>query len=298
MNRVSVEHLTDPAFLASLQPLRIVARRVVRGGRHAEHLSRQRGSGLEFADYRAYTPGDDLRAIDWNIYRRLGRVFVRLFEEQQDLPLYVLPDVSSSLHFEPDSPRARACLQTTLAIASVSLNQHDRVGIFPFAEELRVHEAPTSGKNRVLPIARRLAEVEFKDQTDLCSALRRFGAMNLRQGLCVVVSDFFDQKGADAIVEQLGQLRHRLLLVQLFRKEDRDPDLQGDLRLVDSETGEAENVSVTPELLQRMQTAYDQHQQALVDFARTRSAGFLRIDVDQPIVPQLAQVFEEGALQV
>ena len=302
MNRVPLERLTDPEFLASLQPLRIVARRVLRGGRHAEHLSKQRGPGLEFADYRAYTPGDDLRAIDWNIYRRLGRVFVRVFEEQQDLPLYLLPDVSSSMCFDEEGAtpggRAEACLRATLALAAISLNQHDRVGIFPFNDVLTVHEAPTAGKNRVLPIARRLAEVDFDSTTDLCSALKRLAGMRLRQGMCVVVSDFFDPSGAKAIVDRLADLRHRLLLVQIVRAADRDPDLQGDLRLVDAETGEAENVSVTPELVARMQKAYDEHQQVLVDFARSRSAGFVRIDADQPVVPQLAEVFEEGALTV
>ena len=82
---IPLEELFDPAFLESLQHLRLIARRVPPGGRFAEHLSRDLGPGIEFRDFRPYVPGDDLRAVDWNIYRRLGRVFVRLYEELEDL---------------------------------------------------------------------------------------------------------------------------------------------------------------------------------------------------------------------
>ena len=102
---IPLAELFDPDFLASVQRLRISARRVARGGRYAEQRSRDLGHGIEFRDYRPYAPGDDLRAVDWNIYRRLGRVFLRLFEELEDLPLYLLPDVSASLFLE-QPPRA------------------------------------------------------------------------------------------------------------------------------------------------------------------------------------------------
>ena len=295
MGVVPVEELVDPAFLASLQPLRITARRVVRGGRHAEHLSKELGSGLEFKDFRPYVPGDDLRAIDWNIYRRLGRVFVRLFEEQQDLPLYLLPDVSKSLVAEGDGVRAKAALRATLALAAISLNQHDRVGIFPFADELRTHERPKSGKNQVLTIARRLADIDFGSTTDLVGALSRFDSMRWRQGLCVVVSDFFDPAGIQAITDRLGRLRHKLLLIQITRPADRIPDFEGDLRLVDCETGDAHDVSVTDSVLQRYRDAYDKYFEELTTFATRRSAGLVRINAEVDIVEQLAAVFEGGA---
>ena len=115
-----------------------------------------------------------------------------------------------------------------------------------------------------------------------------------RRGLAVIVSDFFDPRGIEAVTSALGSLRHRLLLVQLTRKADRDPDLTGDLRLVDCESGAAADVSISAATLERYRAAYDRFQDGLTRFARKRGAGLLRIDADLPVVPQLAAVFEGG----
>ncbi|MEM8710024.1 MAG: DUF58 domain-containing protein [Planctomycetota bacterium] len=290
--------LYSPEFLAAAQRLRLVARRVAPRGRFAEQRSKSKGSGLEFQDYRPYTHGDDMRAIDWTVYRRLGRVFVRLFEEQEDLPLYLLPDVSGSLWLEP-TPRVIAGLQATLALAAVSLGQHDTVGIFPFADDLTVLQRSTSGKGRLASLAQRLQSVQPGGRTDLRTSLKRLGGLRLREGLVVVVSDFFDEGGLDAIAEALGSVRHRLLLVQLVRATDREPRaLVGDLRLVDCETDEAHDVSVTPQVIQRYQAAYDRFAEGLADIARRRQAGLLALDVESDVIPQIARLFENGRREV
>jgi len=286
--------LYDAAFLESLTRLRIIATRVKGGGRPAEQRSRDLGSGFDFRDYRPYTPGDDLRAIDWNLYRRLGRVFVRLYEELEDLPLYVLPDLSRSGFLE-DPPRARTGLRASLALSAISLNQHDSVGVFPFSEDLEVLVRPAAGKRRVLTLASQLANIEAGGETNFGASLSRFGALGLREGLVAIVSDFFDPRGIEAVTAALGRLRHRLLLVQLTRSTDRDPDITGDVRLVDCETGGAADVSIGAATLDRYRAAYDRFQDGLVSFARKRGAGLVRLDVDQEVVPQLAAVFESGS---
>lgn len=290
---LEARELYDADFLESLTRLRIIATRVKGGGRHAEQRSRDLGSGFDFRDFRPYAPGDDLRAIDWNIYSRLGRVFVRLYEELEDLPLYVLPDISRSAFLETP-PRAVAGLRTALALSAISLNQHDSVGVFPFAGDLSVLVRPAAGKRRVLTLAERFASIEPGGETDFGKSLSRFGALGLREGMVAVVSDFFDPRGIEAVIAALGSLRHRLLLVQLTRKTDRDPDLTGDLRLVDCESGAAADVSISAVTLDRYRAAYDRFQEGLTKFARRRGAGLLRIDVEQEVVPQLAAVFEGG----
>jgi len=285
--------LFDAAFLNSLQGLRIVARRVPRGGRHADQRSLDLGSGIEFRDFRAYTPGDDFRAIDWNIYRRLGRVFLRLFEELEDLPLYLMPDVSDSM-FHEDPPRAHAALRTTLALAAISLNQHDPVGVFPFGEDLVDQRQPKAGKRHVVGLANYLAERKPSGPTDLVASLRSFSKMRRRPGLLVIVSDFFDPAGVEAIERELRRLRHKLLLVQVARPSDRQPSLEGDMRLIDCETRVGEDVTITPAVLERYRAAYDRFSQALADCAGRRGAGLLRLDADGDIVQQLAGLFEGG----
>ncbi len=289
--------LFDAKVLESIQRLRIIANRVRGGGRFADQRSRDLGSGLEFRDFRPYAPGDDIRKVDWNIYRRLGRVFLRLFEEHEDLPLYLMPDVSPSMFLE-DPPRIHAALRTSLALAAISLGHHDSVGVFPFAETLDQLVRPQSGKNRLFHFAERLASVEAGKGTDTAAAIRRLGALNLRQGLLVIISDFFDPAGLDVVLESLGHLRHRLLLVQLIRKSDRNPDVTGDLRLVDCESGATSDVSVTAATLARYEEAYDAFTEQLSNFARRRGAGLVQLDVEEKIVPQLAGIFEGGSYVV
>lgn len=293
---VTAEDLFDPEFLESLQRLRLVALRVPRGGRFAEQRSAAQGNGIEFQDYRPYSPGDDLRAIDWNIYRRLGKVFLRLFEEMEDLPVYLLPDVSRSMWLE-NPPRAHACLRSAMAFAAISLAQHDKVGVFPFSEEMEVLVPPRSGWSSLPLFAQRMATLEAGGATDLTTSLRRFGSMRQRRGLAVVLSDFFDPRGADAVIDALKKVRHSMVLVQLTRASDRDPELQGDLRLRDCESGEAADVTVTPGVVQRYRESYDRFQDTLTRFAQRRGIGMVQVDADQPVVEQLAHLFEGGRYQ-
>jgi uncharacterized protein (DUF58 family) len=290
---VTVDDLFDAEFLESLQRLRLVAQRVPRGGRFAEQRSKALGSGLEFQDYRPYSSGDDLRAIDWNIYRRLGRVFLRLFEELEDLPVYLLPDTSTSMWAEP-TPRVHACLRSAMAFAAIALAQHDRVGVFPFAEDLAPLLRPRSGWNSLPLFGQAMAKLEPAGSTDLERALRRFNGMQLRSGLVVVISDFFDPKGIETMVRALKQVRHKLLLVQLVRPSDRDPQLQGDLRLRDCETGQEQDITVTTQLLSRYREAYDHFANGLTEFAQKRRIGLVQLNVEKPVVEQIATLFEGG----
>jgi uncharacterized protein (DUF58 family) len=294
VQRIPADELFDARFVASLEHLRIVAKRVAPRGRFAEQRSRDKGSGIEFKDYRPYSVGDDLRGIDWNVYRRLRRVFLRLFEELEDLPLYILPDVSRSAAFE-ETPRARAGLHCALALAAVSLGQHDRVGVFPFADDLRTLVRPTGGKGRVLEIARRLAEIEIGGHTDIQRSLATFRGLRLREGLVCVVSDFFDPRGIEAVIAALASLPHRLLLVRLARAADARPEFDGDVRLVDCESGETADVSIDAHVLERYRAAHARFVEALASFALSRGFGLLELDVERDVVPQLEQLFAGGA---
>ena len=309
----AVQPLFDPAFLEAAQRLRLVARRVAPQGRFADQKSRDRGSGLEFQDYRPYTSGDDMRAIDWTVYRRLGRVFLRLFEEHEDLPLYLLPDVSRSAWIER-TPRVQAGLRACASLAAVSLGQHDSVGVFPVSSDLEVLQRPMSGKGRLMELCNRMERIEpptgeagNSGTTDFRAALKRFRALGLRQGLVVIASDFFDPGGIDAIREALRSVRHKLLFVQLVRKSDRDPraaqtgeaaEIAGDVRFVDCESHDAHNVALSSDVIARYQASYDSFCTGLADLARSRGAGLLALDCDEEVVPQIASLFENGRRDV
>ncbi len=291
---VTIPDLFDPAFLAAIERLKIVARRVAPRGSPAEKRSKQQGSGLEFRDFRPYSPGDDIKAIDWNVYQRLGKVFLRLFEEQRDLPLYIAPDVSSSM-FHGAPMRVDACLRAAFAFAAIALREADSVGVFPFSNDVEVALRPGSGSGRLLRVAAALTKVRPGPQTDFRAAMQRLGAMRLRPGLLVVVSDFFDPGGIDAVCAAFQNVRHRLCFVQLVRRSDSEPGLSGECLLRDLETGSEAEVSITSAALDAYRAAYRRFDEGLTGFAKKRHAGLVRIDVEAELVPQLARLFEAGA---
>ena len=298
---LSFAELFDPEFLTRLAPFGLHARRVARDGRPAEQTSRDRGFGLEFADFKSYVPGDDLRAIDWNIYRRLGRLFLRVFEERRDLPVYLLVDRSSSMYLETP-PRICAGLRVALALASIALTQHDSVGLYSFSGVLSIDARAAAGKHRLVTFAERLAALDERDRTDLTGTLREFAGHRLRRGLLVVISDFFDPQGADEISRALALCRHRLLLVQLVKKTDADPtlhaNLHGDVRLLDCESSEAVDLTITPAALARYREAYQEFTDRLNRFANDHDVGIVRVDADEDVLDQLSDLFETGSLTV
>lgn len=285
------QKIFDAQFLEALSTLHIVARRVPARGRPAEQRSRDLGSGIEFHDFRPYAAGDDIKSIDWNIYRRLGRVMLRLFIELEDLPLYILPDISKSMFVDG---RVVAGLRAALGFAAVALNQLDRVGIFPFSDRLGPIQRPGAGHHRLMQIAAHLEALEPGGTTDFATSIGAFASMNLRRGLAVVVSDFFDPKGLEAVTAALQGVRHRLVLVQLTRGSDGDPGVSGDLRLVDCETGGFEDLTISASVLERYRDAYASFRQGIAAFAERRHAGLVRLDADQPVLPQLSTLFEGG----
>ncbi|MCP4247189.1 MAG: DUF58 domain-containing protein [bacterium] len=284
-------------FLRAIAHLRIVARNVPAGGRHAEHRSGELGSGMEFRDFRSYTPGDDIRRVDWNLYRRSGRLFLRLFEEPQDLPVYILLDSSDSMYFE-SPPRADAARQLAGAMAAVGLNQFDRVGIYPFGADLVRPLGPLAGKQMLGRALAYLERQEPSGPTNLVTAIRRISALNLRRGLVLLISDFFDPGGLEAVIEALRSLRHRLLLVQVTQAADAAPSLLGELRLCDCEfDARGVTVTVTPALLERYRQAYGAFCRQLAAFAARRGAGHVQLEATRPVLGQLSGLFVDGVLR-
>lgn len=294
---IPYDDLFDPDFLGQLSHLSITARRIAGGGRYGEKLSKDMGTGVEFKDFRPYARGDDLRSIDWNIYRRLGRVFIRLFEEQQDMPLYLMPDLSESMFLE-ENLRAKAAFKASLALASISMNHHDSAGLFPFGDELQVVLKNKSGKANVMTFARHMSMLKPEKNTNLAQSIEKLSSMNLRPGLLVIVSDFFTPDGLKAIRKSLRSVRHKLLFIQITRTTDAEPDLTGELQLQDCESGEVADIAITPHVLKKYKAAYLHFNEELATMAKKNRAGLLQLDADEDVVAQLSVLFQSGNLQV
>ncbi|MDM3870350.1 DUF58 domain-containing protein [Porticoccus sp. W117] len=307
-NSVSYQELFDPDFLNSLAHLSMTVRRVAGGGRYGERLSRDMGTGVEFKDFRPYAKGDDLRSIDWNIYRRLGKVFIRLFDEQQDMPLYFMPDISESMflsekaHGGASSTRALAAFRAVLALTAVTTNHHDSAGLFPFGKQLQVVLKSKTGKASLMAFARHMSQLQPQSQSNLVQSLKKMASMNMRPGVLVIVSDFFLADGLQELATALRSVRHKLLFIQVTRKLDSDPrlqaDLNGEVRLTDCESGEFADIAITPQIVARYQQAYKQFNEELSGIAASNRAGLLQLDADENVVEQLSVLFQSGSLSV
>ena len=300
-DQLTFEELFDAEFLNALETFNLRIQRFLRQGRHGEQLTHDRGIGLEFKDFKQYVPGDDLRAVDWNIYRRLGRVFVHVFEEYQDLPLYLLVDRSKSMFLE-ETPRVHAALRSALALSSIALSQHDVVSLLSFSDDLEMHSKPIVGRRQLTTLARRMVELYEQNGTQLSQAVSQLALRKLRPGLLVILSDFFEPEGLDPVLDALRMSRHKMLLVQLVKDMDGDPtsnaEFVGDIRLVDCETSSAVDVTVDPAVLARYRRIYEEFNQQLTEFASGQGIGLIRVNADGDVLEQLGTLFETRALIV
>lgn len=246
MYRVN-KHLLSPDLLRQLEQFQLLARRRSRSSLRGERRSRARGHSVEFADHRQYTPGDDLRYLDWNLYGRLDRLFLKLYEEERELPVTLFLDASESMAFgEPT--KFLFARQVAAAMGHVALCGFDRVSmrVIPASTaqpELQKALRSIRGRASSPAFFDHLSRLEAGGAARLNDELR-LGALQSRQaGLAVVLSDFLDPEGYESGFMALLGRGFQVSAVQVLSPEELNPDCFGDLKLVDSETGAEQEVT-------------------------------------------------------
>jgi uncharacterized protein (DUF58 family) len=236
----------DEATLRQLNQLTLVASRVRTGAIKGERRSSRRGSSVEFADYRDYTPGDDLRRLDWNIYARLDRPFIKLFEEEEDLAVYVLVDGSRSMDWgEGEAHKFRYALRLAAGLGAITLASGDMLSVSLLQRGRVAAEYGPSRGGGILPrFFSFLDGLAAGDETDLNASLQSFALKPRRSGLIILISDLLTPGGYEAGLRPLLGRGHEVALLHLLAPDELDPPLAGDLQLVDVETGQEQDVSL------------------------------------------------------
>ena len=285
----------DERFLRKLESLVMTIRRTPAGAARGSRRSRRVGAGLEFADHRDYAAGDDLRYLDWNLYGRLERLALRLYEEDEDLSIDVLVDASASMGTGRPA-KLDLALQVGAALGYVGLANLDRVAITPLGDDGAGALPPARGKARILPILRMLDGVQPNGRTALTTAVRGFLARRRgrRRGLVILISDFYDPAGFRPALDLLRHHRLEVAAIQVSAREELAPDVRGDVRLRDIETGEVRELTVSPAVL----ADYARRQQALVrgleSFCRERAIPCFTVLADQPFDEVVLRMFRAG----
>lgn len=290
--------LLTPELLRRLEQFQLLAARRAKSAARGERRSRARGQSVEFADYRTYVQGDDFRYLDWNLYGRLERLFLKLYEEERELPVRIFLDASESMTF--GEPRKfDFARQVAAALGYVALSGFDRVTVVPFPPlvrepdggngakvvELAARGALRSvrGKKSALQFFQNLSALTAGGAANLNEALRR-GALEARQaGLAVVLSDFLDPAGYEAGLTALVGRGFQVNLIQILAPEELSPSTFGDLRLVDSETGATQEVTFGRYRMKAYQQTVQNFIQRLREFCQARGMNFFTVSSKTPL---------------
>jgi uncharacterized protein (DUF58 family) len=286
--------LFDEALLKKLEYLHMVSRKVFTGNLRAERRTRKVGSGIEFADHRTYARGDDFRYIDWNVYGRVDKLLLRLFEEEEDLHIYILLDCSDSMAIGNPLPKMHYAMQVGAALTYVGLANLDRVAILPFSDRLLGRLPPARGKNRIFRVFEFLRTCEIGGKTNLAECMKTFVAQNKRRGLAVLISDFYDPKGFEEGINTLRYNRFEPFVLQAYDLREASPHLHGDLSLVDCETGETKDVTVSKSLLEAYQREHEKYCKELELFCTARAVPFFRTHTHIPFDELVLKIFRVG----
>jgi uncharacterized protein (DUF58 family) len=285
----------DETFLRKLERLSLVVRQVRAGQIRGERRSTKRGPGIEFADYRDYTRGDDPRHVDWNIFARLERPFVKLFEEEEDLTVHLLLDASRSMDWgEGDAHKWTYARRIAASLGYIALAAGDRVTVaaltaMPAVLPVRARGGgegaqwgPHRGRGQLHRLLAWLDALPAVGETDLTRSLTNYARRPVRPGLCFVLTDGFSPAGMEDGLSALRGRGHDTGLLHLLARDEVDPVLGGDLRLVDVETGQPQDVTIDGGMRALYRRRLVAWQEGLAAFCARRDIRYLPITTDQP----------------
>lgn len=300
--------LLDPAFLSKLERLRIQARRAFPGTMRGERRSTRRGSSVEFADFRKYEAGDDFRHVDWNIYARLERLMLRQFVEEEDVRIDILIDQSRSMRFGTPLTKFDFARRAAAALAFLAVSSLDRVGIAAFDSAIKARVKALRGRGHLLSVisflngldddaatpasSTNVSVDETKGEagaieargpsarTDLSAVLRAYQKASLRQGILFVISDFLDAGGYRTEMKLLARRGFDVNLIQVLAPEEMRPEVGGDLLLVDSETGDAREITANERVVAAYRATLAQYTSGLETFCRAQGIGYTLVTAD------------------
>lgn len=269
-----IEELLDAEFIRKLEQLSLVSRKIFTGRMKGERRSKKRGFSVEFADYRDYSHGDDLRFIDWNAYGRLDRLFIKLFMEEEDLHVHILLDTSESMSFGKPTKMEHA-RKVAAALAYIALSGLDRVGVYGLTHSGLLKFPLTRGKKQMWKLFDFIVNLPCEGGTALEVACKRFAVAHPGKGVLVVLSDFLDKEGYETALKYFLYEKMDVFVLQIMAEEEVNPTYVGDLKLVDVEDADIAEVSITETLLRNYKRNVRAYCATLKDFCTKHGFNYL-----------------------
>jgi uncharacterized protein (DUF58 family) len=294
-NDVAAPPLLGPELLARLERLELVSRKIFRGRLKGERRSTRKGQSVEFADFRNYVPGDDLRFIDWNLYARLDKMFLKLFQEEEDLHFYGLIDASESMNFgEPT--KFHFAKQLAAALGFVGLCRADRVRVQPLTTSRGPAPPALRGRASLWRMLDQLENIQPGDNVSLLEGIRRFCLTSSSKGIVVLITDLLDKGGYEAALRLLLARQLDIYVIHVLSPEEMAPDLAGDLKLIDCEDGDATEISVSRPLLDRYRRTLTAFTEGAREFCTRRGINYLLASSNHSVDQMIASYLRKRGL--
>jgi uncharacterized protein (DUF58 family) len=289
------ETFIDDAFLKQLEKLKIVSRKSTRNPRRGEYRSWQSGEGFEFLDFRKYHLGDDLRYVDWSVYGRLDKLFIKLFHAEKGQTAHILLDTSRSMNSGTPSKDITA-KKIAAALSYICLSNLDKTGLMAFNHQIVNTKPPARGKKQYLEVLKFFQALEPSEPTDINSSLKAYAAICKNPGIAIVISDFFDPRGYEDGLKALAYRDFDINLIQVLDHEELHWSKTGNLLLNDCETGEKKATVVDKDLLARYHKKITAFIAGIKTYCSHYGMNYYLCDTGVPFEKLLTEYLTEGAL--
>jgi uncharacterized protein (DUF58 family) len=282
VSTTSASSLLSPELLAQLERLELVTRKIFRGRMKGERRSRRRGQSVEFADFRNYVAGDDLRFVDWNMYARLDKLFLKVFLEEEDLHFHALIDTSLSMDFGEPTKLFYA-KQLAASLGFIGLCRGDHVKIDTLGQPLAKPSPLLRGRANLWRMMQQLDAVQAGDNTSLEQGVKNFCLRNSGKGILILITDLMDKRGYESGLRYLLAQDLDVYVIHVLSQAEIEPDVKGDLKLVDCEDADVAEVTISKPLLDRYQRTLAAFLESARDFCTRRGIHYLMANTDIPV---------------
>lgn len=290
----------EMSILSSVERLRLAGGSRIRGTMAGKRRSVSLGGSQEFADYRPYSAGDDIRRLDWNVYGRTGRAYVRQYWDEQELHAHIYMDATRSMAFlgGAEASKGQYALRLASLLGYAALNSDDRISVKHFDESGMTSELPSlHGRAAFMKLFRHMAShflTEFNDINNLASDLsvpfRKPGALPRRSGVAWLFTDAMYERGVEETLIALTAAGQDIVFVHLLSPEEMNPSLSGELKLIDSELGTGKEVAFSEGLLKEYRKAVKQYQIVLKRMCAEKGAAYVFVDTSRPLLDVIQEM--------
>jgi uncharacterized protein (DUF58 family) len=263
-----MESFLDEQFLRRLEKLKVLTQKGVRGAERGEQISWRSGSSLEFLDYRKYQHGDDIRYVDWNVYGRLDKLFIKLFRAEENQTIHLLLDTSRSMSLGVPAKGIYA-KKIVAALSYVSLANLDRVRVSSFGTRIHQSMAPARSRTSYSKVLHFLLALQPSGNTHFNASLTEYATLSKQQGIVLILSDVLDPSGYKEGLEALQYRGYHIALLQILDGSELDPQTTGNLLFKEIESGNTRRMTVDNNLLAR----YREKARSYVDEIRAFCLG-------------------------